>query len=106
MKKAIKLFKIRLAEWFFNKLQPFEKAVIARKVMIQFGDTPEVKEGFEKRYGIDQVRRNHEQWQNLVNDYGMERVSKIENMSAEAIKRKCMKFSDRFKHDAKIRAIK
>lgn len=106
MKKTIGLLRIKIAEWVFNKfLKPFEKAVIARKVMIQFGDTPEVKEGFEKRYGIDQVRRNPEQWSNLVADYGMERVVKIENLPEAEVKRRCLKFSDRLKIDFKMKKV-
>lgn len=104
MKKALR---IRFAEWAFNRfLKPFEKVVVARKIMVEHGDSPEVKAGFEKRYGIDQVRRSAEQWQNLVDDYGLERVSRIENLPEAEVKRRCLKFSDRLKHDFKMKAIK
>jgi hypothetical protein len=106
MKKQLGLLRIKIAEWVFNRfLSPFERAVIARKVMMQFGDDGTVKAQFEQRYGIDQVRRSPEQWKNLVSDYGMERVCKIENMSEEAVKRKAMKFSDRLEHDYKMKRV-
>ncbi len=101
MKKPLR---IRFAEWAFNRfLKPFEKVVIARKIMVEHGDTPEVKMQFEKRYGIDQFRRNPEQWQNLVSDYGLERVARIENMNEAEVKRRSLKFSDRLKHDFKTK---
>lgn len=99
MKKPLR---IRFAEWAFNRfLKPFEKVVVARKVMVEHGDHPEVKAQFEKRYGVDRLRRNPVQWANLVDDYGLERVARIENMSEYEVKRKCLKFSDRLKHDFK-----
>jgi len=101
MKKPLR---IRFAEWAFNRfLKPFEKVVIARKVMVEHGDHPEVKAMFEQRYGIDQVRRTQAQWQNLVSDYGLDRVARIENMSEAEVKRRAMKFSDRLKHDFKMK---
>ena len=97
-----KPLRIRFAEWAFNRfLKPFEKVVIARKVMVEHGDHPEVKVQFEKRYGIDQVRRSPEQWHNLVADYGIDRVARIENIAEAEVKRRCLKFSDRLKHDMK-----
>lgn len=82
-------------------MKPFEKVVIAQKVLAQHGRNPEIQKEFEKNFGIDQLRRNVKQWQNLVRVYGMETVAKIENMSEEAIKLKCLKFSDRI--DEKFR---
>lgn len=47
-----------------------------------------LKVEFEKSFGVDQVSRTPEQWNNLVRVYGMEQVCKIEKMKEKQVKKK------------------
>ncbi|MEI8111161.1 MAG: hypothetical protein WCH59_09250 [Chitinophagia bacterium] len=98
----MRTFRLKLIEKLFNwLLKPHEQAIAAQKILYKTNQMPEVKKEFEKAFGLDQVRRTKAQWQNLVRVYGIETVMKIEGMSENAIKLKCMKFSDRIKEEFK-----
>ncbi len=47
-----------------------------------------LKVEFEKSFGVDQISRTPEQWQNLVRVYGMDRVKETEKMTEKQIKKK------------------
>jgi hypothetical protein len=98
----MRTLRVKIAEWVFNFfLKPFEKVIISQKVLAQHGKNPEVQKQFERSFGVDQLRRTAKQWQNLVRVYGIETVAKIENITEETIKLKCLKFSDRIKEEFK-----
>ena len=102
MEKSIRL---RLAEWVFNRfLQPFEKVIVAQKVLAKYANVPEVKKQFEHAFGVHPSTRTVKQWQNLVRVYGIETVAKIENTTKENVRIKCMKFSDQVKENMKTKA--
>lgn len=78
-------------------LNPFEKTVIAQKILAQHGRNPEVQKEFEKAFGVTQKTRTVKQWNNLVRVYGIETVAKIEGMTQEQVKVNCMKMSEQVK---------
>lgn len=90
----------RLRMWYvelvFNHLlKPYERVITAQKVLAKHGKDPNVQKEFETAFGTNQTDRTRKQWRNLVRQYGMETVCKIENMSEVQVRMKCMKFSDR-----------
>lgn len=97
MEKSIRLW---IAEKVFNKfLKPYEKVVIAQKVLAAHGSDPKVRAEYEKAFGVNQTNRTQQQWKNLVRVYGLETVAKIEGLSTGQVELRCMKFSERLKKD-------
>ena len=58
----------------------------------------EIKEMFERQFGVDQDHRTKQQWNNLINQYGWEIVIEKEGMSkVEIITRMRESFTKRMK---------
>lgn len=100
----MKSARLWLAEKVFNAfLKPFEKVMIAQKVLAQHGKDPAVQKEFERAFGVNRQSRTVKQWNNLVRVYGLETVAKIENMSEDQVQLKCRKFSEQIKQEFKKR---
>lgn len=103
MKKTIRL---RIAEWVFNNLlKPFERVIISQKVLAKHANTPEVRQQYEKAFGVNQKNRTVKQWNNLVRVYGLETVAKVEGMSENQVKLKCKSFTEQVKENFKAKRV-
>lgn len=101
-----KTIRHKVAEWIFNRfLKPFEKVVIAQKVLAQHGAHPEVKVQFEKAFGVTAKNRTVKQWNNLVRVYGIETVAKIEGIDENQVKLKCKKFGEQLRERYKMKRV-
>lgn len=97
-----KPIRLRFVEFVFNYfLKPFEKVVVAQKVLAKNANRPEVRAEYEKAFGISARFRTVKQWNNLVRVYGLETVCKIENMTKEDVALACKKFSEQIKEKMK-----
>jgi hypothetical protein len=94
----MKTARLKLAEWIFNKLlRPFERVVIAQKALAVHANVPEVRDSYERAFGTNAKNRTVKQWKNLVRVYGIETVSKVENISPENVQMKCLPFTEQYK---------
>lgn len=73
-----------------NTLAIEGEEVVIHQERLQVGVNMQLaQDSFEQRFGVDQIARTKKQWQNLVDQYGMETVVKMEGMSKRAVKDKC-----------------
>ena len=101
-----KTIRLRFVELVFNYfLKPFEKVVIAQKVLAKNANIPEVRKDYEKAFGASARFRTPKQWNNLVRVYGLETVCKIENMTKEEVAIRCKKFSEQVKEKLKQKSV-